>query len=388
MAKKIFISYAREDAQTARRLFSDLRRRGYDPWLDTESLLPGQDFKRTIRRAIKESTFVLVLISSKSVNKRGFFQAEVKEALAVFNEIPPGDVFLIPVRLDGSTPRHEQLKSIHWVDLFPSYEDGFPKLAASLKAQTLESAVHESAPRQLRDRHPFARGEIRRLLFAGRYDQAVEAYNELIDSNPKLYNLYVGRAKALYLAGRHDDALLDLAEAERLEPGNPIVEATKQKILNDEVAPGPRARYEESLRRKVTNEGNRALVRGDLETARRLYDEAKTQGLNEATYAVCISMISILSDAPQQAREALASFDHATAGPYMSVEIEALKAFITLIEGAEPDLTALHAARQPLEDFDLYRTALGFLRTALAKAHKTSMATERIFEAMRYQQAN
>ena len=139
MPKKVFISYAREDAQTARRLFYDLRRRGYDPWLDTESLLPGQDFKRTIRRAIKESTFVLILISSKSVNKRGFFQAEVKEALAVFEEIPLGDVFLIPVRLDSSTPRHEQLESIHWVDLFPSYEDGFPKLAASLKAQGSET---------------------------------------------------------------------------------------------------------------------------------------------------------------------------------------------------------------------------------------------------------
>jgi hypothetical protein len=64
-----------------------------------------------------------------------------------------------------------------------------------------------------------------------------------------------------------------------------------------------------------------------------------------------------------------------------------LKAFITLLEGAEPDLTALHAAREPLEDFDLYRTALGFLRTALENAHRTSAATERIFEGMRYRRS-
>ncbi len=387
MPKKVFISYAREDAQTARRLFYDLRRRGYDPWLDTESLLPGQDFKRTIRRAIKESTFVLILISSKSVNKRGFFQAEVKEALAVFKEIPPGDVFLIPVRLDSSTPRHEQLESIHWVDLFPSYEDGFPKLAASLKAQGSEIGAGDSAPRQLRGGHPFARGEIRRLLFAGKYEKAVEAYNELIDDNPKMYSLFVGRANALYLAGRRDDALLDLAEAERLEPGNANVEAARQKILKDEALPGPRARYEESLRRAATNEGNMALVRGDLEVARRRYEDAKAQGLNDATYAICLSMIGILRSDPQFAREALASFDHGAAGPFMSVEIEAVKAFISLLEGVAPDLSALQGARQPLEQFDLYRTALGYLRTALANARKTSAETERIFEAMRYQQA-
>ena len=130
-----------------------------------------------------------------------------------------------------------------------------------------------------------------------------------------------------------------------------------------------------------------ALVRGDLEVARRRYEDAKAQGLNDATYAICLSMIGILRSDPQFAREALASFDHGAAGPFMSVEIEAVKAFISLLEGVAPDLSALQGARQPLEQFDLYRTALGYLRTALANARKTSAETERIFEAMRYQQA-
>lgn len=70
----------------------------------------------------------------------------------------------------------------------------------------------------------------------------------------------------------------------------------------------------------------------------------------------------------------------------MSVEIQAVKAFIALLEGQTPDLSELQAARRPLEQFDLYRTALGYLRTALATANRTSPETERIFEAMRYQQ--
>jgi tetratricopeptide (TPR) repeat protein len=386
MRTRVFISYAREDAQTAKRLFFDLRRRGYDPWMDTQSLVPGQDFKRTIKQAIKESTFVLILISSKSVNKRGFFQAEVKEAIAVFEEIPPGDVFLVPVRLDSSIPRHEQLERIHWVDLFPSYEEGFPKLAAALKAQGSDIGAGGSTARPLVGGQPFGRGEIRRLLFSGNYDKAVEAYNELIDQNPKMYSLFVGRANALYLVGRRDDALRDLAEAERLEPGNPMVDAARQKILKGEVLPGQRARYEDSIRRGAINRGNNALVRLDLEAARHHYDEAKAQGLNDATYGICLSMIGILKSEPQSAREALASFDHATAGPFMSVEIQAVKAFIALLEGQTPDLSELQAARRPLEQFDIYRTALGHLRAALATANRTSPETERIFEAMRYQQ--
>ena len=124
----------------------------------------------------------------------------------------------------------------------------------------------------------------------------------------------------------------------------------------------------------------------DLEVARNHYDEAKAQGLNDATYAICLSMIGILKSKPQSAREALSSFDHATAGPFMSVEIHAVKAFIVLIDGQTPDLSELQAARRPLKQFDLYRTALGYLRAALANAKRASPETERIFEAMRYQE--
>ena len=81
MSKKIFISYAREDSATAKRLYDDLKGMGHSPWLDTEDLLPGERWRPRIRRTIGESDFFVVLMSEKSLNKRGFVQKEVRKAI-------------------------------------------------------------------------------------------------------------------------------------------------------------------------------------------------------------------------------------------------------------------------------------------------------------------
>ena len=48
----VFISYAREDSDAARRLYNDLKSHGLNLWLDKECLLPGQDWRREIRKAL------------------------------------------------------------------------------------------------------------------------------------------------------------------------------------------------------------------------------------------------------------------------------------------------------------------------------------------------
>jgi hypothetical protein len=100
--------------------------------LDKEDLLPGQDWESTIHRVIKDSSHVLFLISRHSVNKRGFVQKELRQALDVLREFPPNQIFIIPCRLDDTTPSHEMLAKLHWVDLFPSYEEGLARIARSL----------------------------------------------------------------------------------------------------------------------------------------------------------------------------------------------------------------------------------------------------------------
>lgn len=118
---QIFISYAREDYETVEQLYNRLQYAGYKPWMDKKDILPGERWESSIDKAIRDSDFVLICISNKSVNKRGFLQREIKDALDLWREKLEDDIFLIPVRLeDCNVP--ESLKEFQWIDLYNSNE--------------------------------------------------------------------------------------------------------------------------------------------------------------------------------------------------------------------------------------------------------------------------
>jgi len=131
-----FISYAREDATAAERLYTDLKAAGADPWLDKKDLRAGQLWKPTIKEAISRSRYSIALLSSRSVNKRGFVQSELQQALDVLDEFSETDVFLIPVRLDDCQPSNHRLKDLHWVDLFPNWNVGLARLLQTMNLET------------------------------------------------------------------------------------------------------------------------------------------------------------------------------------------------------------------------------------------------------------
>jgi|SRR5689334_2620051 len=141
-----FISYAREDRVLALQLYRDLRAKGAHPWIDIEDLLGGEDWKLAISAAIGKSSHFIALISAKSVSKQGYVQKELRQALDLLDTFPPGEVFLIPVRLDASEPRHGRLADLHWIDLFPDYSDGLRRLLRSVRLEptTPEPSEYQS----------------------------------------------------------------------------------------------------------------------------------------------------------------------------------------------------------------------------------------------------
>jgi len=143
--RKIFISYAREDGGLAARLYGDLKSAGCSPWMDMEDLLPGERWRAAIKRAIRDSEYTLVLMSSKSVGKRGFVQKEIRQALETLEEHSGKTVFLIPVRLDECYPLHDELEELNWVDLFPSYEKGFQKLVRVFRPDSQSTSPDQVA---------------------------------------------------------------------------------------------------------------------------------------------------------------------------------------------------------------------------------------------------
>ena len=129
---KVFISYAREDELSALQLYRDIKKLGALPWIDKINLLPGTHWKSAIQDAIRNADYVLLLLTNNSVNKRGFVQNEIYEALLVLESIPPSNVFIIPVRQDNCQPQHDKIKDIQWVDLFINRDDGIKQIALAL----------------------------------------------------------------------------------------------------------------------------------------------------------------------------------------------------------------------------------------------------------------
>ena len=122
---KVFVSYAREDYDTAKRLYDDLKKQpGVIPWMDKIDLIVGQKWEKVIKDEIRGCSHFLALLSENSVSKRGFVQKELKTAFDELGRIPPDEIYIIPVRLDYSKPKHDELKELHWIDLFLDYEDG------------------------------------------------------------------------------------------------------------------------------------------------------------------------------------------------------------------------------------------------------------------------
>ena len=136
----VFISYAREDTDAAKKLYQDLKDSGLNPWLDKYKLLPGQNWENEIEDAIRKSKYFIPLFSSTSVKKIGHVQNEFRFALDVFKSHPPGMIFYIPVRLDECEIPYKELSVIHRADLFPiknnyTWKEGVRQIIEAMKVQ-------------------------------------------------------------------------------------------------------------------------------------------------------------------------------------------------------------------------------------------------------------
>lgn len=126
----IFLCYASEDQERVEEIYGRLQRLGFKPWMDKRDLLPGQDWDREIRNALRASDFVLVFLSRNSVAKRGYVQREFKLALGTLEEVPDGAIHTIPVRLDDCDVP-EQFEFLQWCNLFE--DDGFERIMQAIQ---------------------------------------------------------------------------------------------------------------------------------------------------------------------------------------------------------------------------------------------------------------
>lgn len=146
---RIFLCHASEDKPQVREVYQRLKAEGFQPWLDEENLLPGQEWDREIRRALRESEFILIFFSQNSVAKRGYVQREMKLALDAWEEVPEGQIHTIPVRLDDCEIP-ERFKKFQWADLFN--ERNFERMIRAIHADL--SQQQQNSPKSVDEVFP------------------------------------------------------------------------------------------------------------------------------------------------------------------------------------------------------------------------------------------
>lgn len=132
---RVFLAYVKEDEAAAQKLFDQLAASGFDPWLDSRKLLPGQNWPRAIEGAIETSDFFLACFSRCATQKRGQFQCELRFALECAARLPLGDTYFIPLRLERCSLPRRITREIQYLDLFPDWDAGVRTAVAAMREQ-------------------------------------------------------------------------------------------------------------------------------------------------------------------------------------------------------------------------------------------------------------
>ena len=197
---KVFLCHASGDKPSVRDLYKRLLAEGVNPWLDKEKLLPGQDWRLEIPKAVRDVDVVVVCLSKKSITKEGYVQKEIKFALDIAEEKPEGTIFLIPARLEDCTVP-DRLSRWHWVDL---YEDnGFIMLLRSLKLRadavgaTVEPTSYIDSDKETDQRLEHLYTEGLAAFYTEDWDKACQCFQSILSERPnhKKANEKLGEAE-------------------------------------------------------------------------------------------------------------------------------------------------------------------------------------------------
>src|SRR5262245_44128044 len=248
---RIFISYAREDQQRVEAIYHALVAAGFHPWLDREHILPGQRWEPIIEQALKRSDFALVCLSATSINKRGFLQKEIKQALEHAERMLEDDVWLIPARLDDCEVP-DSLSTIQWVDLFEQH--GFDELLRAIEFQ-LKRLGRTPPSAQTGRSKPQPQTQPKSEPPPKTTDGSIfEFVTVKVDEGGKVINRQTGQARC-FIEGLSYDVKLEMVEIAGGEFWMGSTDADAQAAFND-----AKRYWEEAKQEWYTNETPRHRV--------------------------------------------------------------------------------------------------------------------------------
>jgi TolB-like protein len=102
--KAVFLSYAREDAEAARRIAEALRGFGVEVWFDMNELRGGDSWDAKIRNQIRTcALFVPIISAGTQAREEGYFRREWKVAVDRTHDMADDRAFIVPVLIDDTS---------------------------------------------------------------------------------------------------------------------------------------------------------------------------------------------------------------------------------------------------------------------------------------------
>lgn len=153
--KAVFLSYASQDAEAAKKICDALRSAGVEVWFDQNELRGGDAWDQKIRRQIKEcALFVPVISANTDARPEGYFRLEWKLAVDRSHLLADDHPFLFPIVVgdvhDATARVPEKFREVQWTRV---RLDESPAELAARVARLLGGELEPGRPR------PGTRGE-------------------------------------------------------------------------------------------------------------------------------------------------------------------------------------------------------------------------------------
>lgn len=205
--------------------------------------------------------------------------------------------------------------------------------------------------------------QVRSLLGAGKYQDAIDVYDKKIEREPTNYTLYLGRARANFLLGETKLALEDIDKAEKYKPTDPAINALRSKIADGSLSSPQESQINEA--NEMMRLGNEAMVAGKPEEAFVLYSDAQNKGASWPFTTFNMALASALAGDTAGAQLLLDQL-RIHPGTPMEINITALEAILLALDdhqvGFNDKLEGLKGIVSRKGDFILELSPLGRLR--------------------------
>jgi TolB-like protein len=120
--RAVFLSYASQDAESAKRICEALRAGGIEVWFDQSELRGGDAWDQRIRREVHDCALFIPIISANTASRHeGYFRLEWNLADQRTQMMARGRAFIIPVCIDSTpdtaTDVPESFARVQWTRL-------------------------------------------------------------------------------------------------------------------------------------------------------------------------------------------------------------------------------------------------------------------------------